>query len=281
MDPLTEKERQRLIAPHLAIKPTLHGLINIVQLRLPKFLSASPISQKQKHLILQSLKQYESNLIPLIIRPVEDPDMELDFNMYEVIYGEDIYQVAQDLKLKELWAWVFDLTDEAALALRADLKIMAGSEPSISDSLKPLQPVDPESNQTGILEDLKSQLDQQQRDIADLKAAFSQLNLEAGSLAQIATTLAQIHHRLEQGIRVLDPPKPNLNTASIDDIAAVMSNKTQKYASQIYDVIRQKGGIRSVEELKGLIKTSSGRPAANSTLDQLKGHFLCSPIGAD
>ncbi len=281
MDPLTEEERQRLIAPHLTIKPTLHGLINIVQLRLPKFLSISPVSQKQKHLILQSLKQYESNLIPLMIRPVKDPDLDLDFDLYEVIYGEEIYQVAQDLKLKELWAWVFDLTDEAALALRADLKIMAGSDPSISDSLEPPQPVDPESNSDGIPENIRSQLDQQQQDIADLKAAFAKLNSEAGSLAQVATTLAQIHHRLEQGIRVLEPPKPNLNTASIDDIAAVMSKNTRKYASQIYDVIRQKGGIRSVEELKGLIKTSSGRPVASSTLDQLKGHFLCSPIGAD
>lgn len=275
MDPLTEEERQRLISPHLAIKPTLHGLINIVQLRLPKFLPTVSVNPKQKHLILQSLKQYESNLIPLIIRPIEDPGLELDFNIYEVIYGEDIYQVAQDLKLKELWAWVFDLSDEAALSLRAELQMISAA--IVNDP----KPVALEPDPTGIPAYLQSRLDQQQQDIAELKAAFSKLNLEAGSLAQVATTLAQIHHRLEQGIRVLDPPKPNLNSASIDDIAAAMSPGTRKYAPQIYDLIRQKGGIRSVEELKGLIKTPKGRPAASSTLEQLKGHFLCSPISAD
>ena len=287
MPPMSEEERQKLISPHLRLKPTLHGLINVAQLKIPSSLPSVSASPLQQDLITRSLEQYESNLIPLIIRPLKEVDPDVDYDLYEVVSGEEIYHAAKELKQKEVWAWVFDLTDEAALQLRQEMALMAGALPP--DSVP-----DPQRDPA---EDWRPLLARQEQDIAALKNTIAELQGHQAIWANMADSLAKIQARLEQGIQLLDPPKPNINAALATDIQplaglnrAVDSPKPninaasatdiqtlaglkRPQATAIYDFIQQQAnGIHAIKDLRAI------KGVGRESIPKLNEAFSVAPV---
>ncbi|NJL97797.1 MAG: hypothetical protein HC924_02695 [Synechococcaceae cyanobacterium SM2_3_2] len=228
-------------------------------------MSATP---SQQDLISRSLEQYDSNLIPLIIRPMKEVDPDMDYHLYEVVCGEEIYHAAKALKHKELWAWVFDLTDEAALQLRQDLPMMVGVLPSDPISPDPAPQQDPP-------DELRSSLARQEQDIAALKKTVTELQGHQTIWENMAHSLAKIQARLEQGIQVLDPPKPNINAASAADIQT-LAGLNRKSATAIYQFIQQyANGIHAIQNLDCI----SG--VGKQSIQKLTEVFSVAPISSD
>jgi len=123
--------RRDLISRNLGINPISHGQIHTFQIALPEA-KKQPISLKRRQAIEQSFVTHQSNLTSLIVRRTNayaDEDVE-----YELVYGADWLQVAQELGIEKVWAWVFDLTDEEAIATVAIMETLAAIPTSAEDS---------------------------------------------------------------------------------------------------------------------------------------------------
>ena len=145
---MTQDIRRELISKNLGIKPINHGQVYAFQIAIPDSRKPS-VSLEKRQLIEQSLLAHQSNLISLIIRRTDtyaDEDIE-----YELVYGADWLQIAQDLEIEKVWAWVFDMTDEQAIAAISEMESLTDSQPSAKNS-------DSKSSDTATLIDQKLQL---------------------------------------------------------------------------------------------------------------------------
>lgn len=272
---MSEEERQKLISPHLRLKPTLHGLINVSQLRVSPLVPALSLSPVQRQRIQESLQQYESNLVSLIIRPIQDDNV--DYDVYEVIYGEEIYQVAKDIDHRQLWAWAFQLDDQAALKLRSWMQETASQTSPAPDTNKTRDPdthfqvQDPNLvDQSSEIAELKSKVEHQEQELQNLKNWTTTLN---GNFEKMSGSLEKIATLLEQGIPYSDHQKPNINTASVDGIAAGLPKTARQHAKRFHEYIQSEQGLTSIDQLK--IKFNRIKP---ETIDFLKISFSCTPL---
>jgi hypothetical protein len=126
--------RRELIGKNLGIKPINHGQVYTFQVALPDSRKQA-LSLERRQAIEQSLLAHQSNLMSLVVRRTtaySDDDIE-----YEVLHGADWLQIAQELEIEKLWAWVFDLTDEQAIATIAEMESLTPTqegEPSLPSS---------------------------------------------------------------------------------------------------------------------------------------------------
>lgn len=114
--------RRELISRNLGANPINHGQVYTFQIAIPDSRKQS-LSLEQRQAIEQSLLAHQSNLISLIIRRTNayaNEDIE-----YELVYGADWLQIAQELKIEKVWAWVFDLTDEQTIAAIAEMESLS------------------------------------------------------------------------------------------------------------------------------------------------------------
>ena len=128
---MSQDIRRELISKNLGIKPINHGQVHAFQIALPDS-RKQPVSLEKRQAIEQSLLAHQSNLISLIIRRTDaytDEDIE-----YELVYGADWLQIAQDLEIEKVWAWVFDMTDEQAIAAIAEMESLTDAQPSAKNS---------------------------------------------------------------------------------------------------------------------------------------------------
>ncbi|NEO54338.1 MAG: hypothetical protein F6K54_15350 [Okeania sp. SIO3B5] len=107
---MDQSERQKRIVQYLEIKPINHGQVHSFQIAIPES-ERLEISPERREILERSLKEQDSNLIPLIVRRTEAYDEEKE---YEVVHGVDWCIVANEIGIEKLWVWVFDLTDEQA-----------------------------------------------------------------------------------------------------------------------------------------------------------------------
>jgi hypothetical protein len=124
---MNQEIRRELIGRNLGIRPINHGQIYTFQIALPDA-EKKDLPLDQHNLIERSLLEHQSNLVSLIVRRTtayNDEDIE-----YEVVYGSDWFQVAKDLNIEMLWAWVFDMTDEQAQATKAEMQRLFGLQAS-------------------------------------------------------------------------------------------------------------------------------------------------------
>ncbi|HHP7245153.1 MAG TPA: hypothetical protein ACFE0H_10765, partial [Elainellaceae cyanobacterium] len=120
---MSQDIRRELISKNLGIKPINHGQVHTFQIALPDS-KKQAISLEQRQAIEESLLAHQSNLISLIIRRTDaydDDDIE-----YELVYGADWLHVAQELDIEKVWAWVFDMTDEQAIAAINEMETLTG-----------------------------------------------------------------------------------------------------------------------------------------------------------
>jgi hypothetical protein len=97
-------DRQQRIIENLRPKPIHHGQLEVFLIAIPE---PEEVSLERWQLLRDSLEQQGSNLVPIVVRRTDAYDPE----EYEVVYGADWCQVAKELTIDRLWAWVFDLTD--------------------------------------------------------------------------------------------------------------------------------------------------------------------------
>ncbi|MEB3342455.1 Rho termination factor N-terminal domain-containing protein [Okeania sp.] len=85
-------------------------LIPISKITVPES-QEKDIPPERHQALLKSLADQGCNLIPLLVRLKENYDSESE-QQYEIIRGADWCQVAKEIEIEELWAWVYEMSDE-------------------------------------------------------------------------------------------------------------------------------------------------------------------------
>jgi len=118
MDRLSDQNR---IVEYLRIKPISHSQIYTSQIAVPEP-QRGEIPRERREAIRRSLIEQGSNLIPLIVRPTEAYSNEEE---YEVVCGSDWCILAKELGIEQMWAWVFEMTDEEVAVAQAEMEHLA------------------------------------------------------------------------------------------------------------------------------------------------------------
>ncbi len=127
---MTQDIRRELISRNLGIKPIDHGQVYVFQIALPEFRKQS-ISLEHRQAIESSLLAHQSNLTSLIVRRTDAYDDDIE---YELVYGADWLQIAQELDIEKMWAWVFDMTDEQVSTAIAEMELLT----RVSENAQPI-----------------------------------------------------------------------------------------------------------------------------------------------
>ncbi len=112
---------QNRIVEYLRIKPISHSQIYTSQIAVPEP-QRGEIPRERREALRRSLIEQGSNLIPLIVRPTEAYSNEEE---YEVVCGSDWCIVAKELGMEQMWAWVFEMTDEEVAVAQAEMEHLA------------------------------------------------------------------------------------------------------------------------------------------------------------
>lgn len=131
---MSQDIRRELISKNLGIKPINHGQVYTFQIALPESRKQT-VSLEQRQAIERSLLAHQTNLMSLIIRRTDaydDEDIE-----YELVYGADWLQSARSLEIEKLWAWVFDMTDEQAIAAIAEMESLTAAPQATQPAAAP------------------------------------------------------------------------------------------------------------------------------------------------
>lgn len=178
---MDREHRQESIISYLKAKPLDHGQVE-KDLLLVKNPDSISISDERRQALENSFREQGSNLVPLIVRRIPDPE---DFQEYEIVYGEDWFVVAQELDIDRLWVWVFDLNDEQAQLARQEMAYLASSDESIlnQDNVS-FQQTDPTINLGEIKEAVRS--------------SQSQISSLAQEFFQLRSTLETVNRKIEE-----------------------------------------------------------------------------------
>ena len=229
---MTQDIRRELISKNLGIKPINHGQVYAFQIAIPDS-RKQPVSLEKRQVIEQSLLAHQSNLISLIIRRTDaysDEDIE-----YELVYGADWLQIAQDLEVEKVWAWVFDMTDEQAIAAIAEMESLTGGSQDI-------QPAATNSDSTG-------------SDIATL--IDKKLQLATDSIKNsITPILNAIRNDLDEKLKVLNYRMDNISSGdnSADALSTIL--KSLEAIQQQLSSSRRESKIERVENPINLLEAS-------------------------
>ncbi len=122
------KTRQETIIHYLRVKPSNHGEVETVLLKIPEREKIKgKISADERKLIEETFKEQGTNLIPIIVRRIEPDEEE---NEYEVVYGQKWCIIADELGIDRLWTWVFDLDDDQVPLIQEKMAALAGNQTS-------------------------------------------------------------------------------------------------------------------------------------------------------
>jgi ParB-like chromosome segregation protein Spo0J len=209
---MSQDIRRELISKNLGIKPINHGQVYTFQIALPNS-RKQPLSLEQRQAIEQSLLAHQSNLISLIVRRTDaydDEDIE-----YELVYGADWLQIAQELDLEKVWAWVFDMTDEQAIAAIAEMESLLEAPKNTQPSTKVPNSIDSDiatlidqklqlatdsirNSMTPILNGIRSDLDEKLKILNYRIDNFSSTSSALNDLKAILEKLGAIEKKLEE-----------------------------------------------------------------------------------
>ena len=220
--------RRELISKNLGIKPINHGQVYTFQIAIPDS-RKQDFSLEQRQAIEQSLLAHQSNLISLVIRRTNayaDEDIE-----YELVYGVDWLQIAQELNIEKVWAWVFDLTDEQTIAAIAEME-------SLSSSSKDTQPAQKSTN--SLDSDIAALIDQK------LQLATDSIKHSINSL------LTGIRNDLDEKLKVLNYKIDNIDGTGLEPILERLDAIQQQLTSS-----RKIPKINTVEKQINLLEAST------------------------
>lgn len=113
---LKRKNRQE----DLPAQPVNLELIPTSQISVSESL-VRDIPPKRHDALVKTLTDRGSNLIPLIVRRGDNDDSQ---QQYEIVRGADWCQVAKEADIKDLWAWIYEMTDEQAEIATAEMELL-------------------------------------------------------------------------------------------------------------------------------------------------------------
>ncbi|MBI4783470.1 MAG: hypothetical protein HY785_19445 [Oscillatoriophycideae cyanobacterium NC_groundwater_1537_Pr4_S-0.65um_50_18] len=241
---MSQEIRRELISRNLGIIPINHGKVYAFQIALPDS-EKQELSLERSQAIESSLLQHQSNLVSLILRRTESYGDDIE---YELVYGAEWLQVAQQLDIEMLWAWVFDMTDEQALAAKSEFSQLFGSsiyaptgtEQSSGDSANLEQMLDRKLQATAdsIKQVLAASLDKFKEDFDEklkiLHYGLDQLKSNFSEISELSIQINQLREQIEvvglrpTGLRSqkrlsFEGNKINLLTASEQEITDLLS----------------------------------------------------------
>lgn len=260
---MDQSEGQNRIIEYLRIKPISHTQIYTTQIAIPES-DRGEIPQERRETLRRSLVEQGSNLFPLIVRPTEAYSNEEE---YEVIYGADWCIVAKELGIEQLWAWIFEMTDEETVTAKAEMELL--TPPSISTAF----PINTLWQQLEVsfqerVDTLTKKLEQSIKKNEDfLKKqvkALSERNVDTTSLEQIKNLLAQIektfHNKgdhlaktLEKSGQSFPPPAPLISEENLagalrqlEELEKLLERKLERTGNAIHQYVTD--SLQSLED---------------------------------
>lgn len=244
---MERKVRQETIIDYLRVKPSTHGEVETGLLAIPnKEKVKNEILQQERELIEETFKEQGTNLIPIIVRRIE-PDEE--DHEYEVVYGQKLCIIAEELEIDRLWTWVFDLEDDQVPLIQEKMGALAGNQEFFTKS-------ESSKNQ-------ENQSQQVQENSSDGLVKAIEVNLEPSLLAEVKAGKLQATFEIKPTSKEVEP-KPNpkskeksilydFNNLSIADLQSKLpASISDNVARTILNSLEQKRKERKFKSFKDL-----------------------------
>lgn len=236
---MDRSQDQNRIVEYLRIKPISHSQIYTSQIAVPET-QGEEIPRERREALRRSLIEQGSNLIPLIVRPTEAYSNEEE---YEVVCGSDWCIVAKELGIEQMWAWVFEMTDEEVVAAQAEMEHLAPQPTQKTAQIETLLQQFELSFQKK-LESLTQQIEQSVKKNEDLLKkqvkVLTEQNFEGDQIEQIKRLLEQVEKTFHE---------------KVDKLAKKFeqsgSNSSPK--SAVISEMNLEGALRQLDELEKLL----------------------------
>ncbi|WP_298976078.1 hypothetical protein [uncultured Thermosynechococcus sp.] len=251
------------ISKHLTPRPVFQGQIHVDSLRVPSsyppdLLSSSP------QLIREDLQRHRTNLVPLIIRPVEEGE-------YEVIFGKEIVEFARELGINHLFASRIELQDTDVPPFQERLKsifrINQKADSSYSQTLQQSAPADQTPQIVGVLLETKNMFSKIENTLIGfdnrLKKIENKLDEQNSSPQRIIQELDELKRSLSELQQSIPKQKGTGDRILInrctkpENLVKRVPNLTLEDAEKVIERIKQKRKFKSIDELEKI--APSGR----------------------
>jgi hypothetical protein len=239
-------DRNRIIE-YLQIKPISHSQIYTSQIAVPET-QGGEILRDRREALRRSLIEQGSNLIPLIVRRTEAYSNEEE---YEVVCGADWCIVAKELGIEQMWAWVFEMTDEEVAVTQAEMEQLAPQSAIKTAQIETLlQQLEISFQQK--VESLTKKIEQSIKKNEDfLKKqvkAIADRNLDPDSIAQIKNLVENLEKTFHE---------------KVDKLAKKIeqSGKNAPSASSVISEVNIESALKQLEELDKLLSRKLERTA--------------------
>ncbi len=253
---LSSKRQER--QEELPAQPVSLELIPISKITLPES-QERDIPPERHEALFKSLADKGSNLIPLLVSLKENYDSE---QQYEIVCGADWCQVAKEIEIKELWAWIYKMTDEQVEIARAEMEQL--TQPPMPKTL----------SFDHLLQQLKVSFDQKvdsltQKIDQSINKNEEVLKKQVKSLAEESTDIDQIE-QLKNLITNLESSVNNKVETLVRKIANSTTNKTtssflsgvnvELLSKQLDDLDKQiekklAGMVKTMQDIEDDLKT--------------------------
>ena len=282
---MERSQDQNRIVEYLRIKPISHSQIYTSQIAIPDSVRGE-IFRDRREALRRSLIEQGSNLIPLIVRRTEAYSNEEE---YEVVYGADWCIVAKELGIEQMWAWIFEMTDEEVAAAQAEMKLLAPQATQKTAQIETLLQQFELSFQEKV-DSLTKQIEQSVKKNEDLLKkqvkALTEQNFERDPIKQIKRLLEQVektfHEKVDKLAKKIEqsgsdiPPKSavisetNIEGAlrQLDELEKQLSKKLELTVQTINQFVCD--AIEDVEnDLKNQIATLRSQLSGAATHSEI------------
>ncbi|MEG4276265.1 Rho termination factor (modular protein) [Microcoleus sp. MON1_C1] len=272
---------QNRIVEYLRIKPITHSQIYTSQIAVPEP-QRGEIPRERREALRRSLIEQGSNLIPLIVRRTEAYSNEEE---YEVVCGSDWCIVAKELGIEQMWAWVFEMTDEEVAVAQAEMEHLAPQPTQKPAQIETLLQEFELSFQKKV-DSLTKQIEQSVKKNEDLLKkhvkALTEQNFERNQIEQIKHLLEQVekafHEKVDKMAKKIEQSSSNLPPTSavisevnvegalrkLDELERLLSIKLERTVQTINQFVSE--AIEDVEnDLKNQIEALRGQLGAAAT----------------
>jgi len=283
---MDRSQDQNRIVEYLRIKPISHSQIYTSQIAIPET-EGTEIPRERREALRRSLIEQGSNLIPLIVRPTEAYSNEEE---YEVICGSDWCIVAKELGTEQMWAWVFEMTDEEVAAARSEMEHLAPQPTQKTAQIETLLQQFEQSFQKKV-ESLTKQIELSVKKNEDLLKkqlkALIEPNFESDRIEQIQRRLEQVektfHEKVDKLAKKIEQSGSNsspksaviseMNLAAalrqLDELEKLLSIKLERTVQIINQFVAD--SIADVEnDLKNQIATLRSQLGAAATHSEIQ-----------
>jgi len=234
---MDRSQDQNRIVEYLRIKPISHSQIYTSQIAVPEH-QRGEIPRQRREALRRSLIEQGSNLMALIVRPTEAYSNEEE---YEVVCGSDWCIVAKELGIEQMWAWVFEMTDEEVTVAQSEMANLAPQPTQKTAQIEALLQQFELSFQQKV-ESLTQQIEQSVKKNEDLLKkqvkALTEQNFDRDQIEQIKRLLEQVEKTFDKKVDKLAKKIEQSSSDSLPE-SAVISEMNLAAAFQQLDELEK------------------------------------------